>query len=141
MKIAFSSSGNNLESQLDPRFGRCPKFLIVDLDTMDIDVYENENSAMGGGAGIQTAQFIASKGVDAVITGRCGPNAVQMLNAAGVKLYSGQTGTIRDLIDRFLNGKMTAATQPNAPAHAGIGGKGMGGGRGSGDGRRMGGRA
>ena len=59
MKIAFSSSGTDLQSQLDPRFGRCPMFLIVDLDTMDIEIFENENAALGGGAGIQTAQFIA----------------------------------------------------------------------------------
>ena len=139
MKIAVSSSGKNLEAQLDPRFGRCDYFLIVDTDNMDFEVFPNGNAMLAGGAGIQAAQFVASKGAQALITGRCGPNAVQMLTAAGIKLYAGQDGRIRDVVERFRQGQMTPATEANAPSHAGTGGmggsRGMGGGRGMGMGR------
>ena len=71
MKIAVSSSGKGLDSQIDSRFGRCAYFLIVETDDMSFEVFDNESSALGGGAGIQSAQFVASKGVKAVITGNC----------------------------------------------------------------------
>jgi predicted Fe-Mo cluster-binding NifX family protein len=140
MKIAVSSSGQDLNAQLDPRFGRCSYFLIIDTDDMSFEVFANENAALGGGAGIQSAQFVASKGVKAVITGNCGPNAMQVFSAAEVQVYVGQTGTIKDVIERYKNGELTAATQANAPLHSGTGGRGMGRGRGMGAGGGRGGR-
>ncbi len=138
MKIAVSSAGKDLDAALDPRFGRCQWFVIVNVENMDFQTLENENATLGGGAGIQAAQFVASKGAKAVITGHCGPNAVQTLNAAGVKLYTGQSGKIRDLLKKYNQGEMTPSTEANAPHHAGTGGKGMGTGRGMGGGRGRG---
>ena len=132
MKVAISANGNDLDSQIDPRFGRCANFLIVETDDMRFEAFENENIALGGGAGIQSAQFIASKGVESLITGRCGPNAVQALMGAGIKLYVGQEGPVRDVVERFNKGEITPTTEANAPSHAGMGG--MGGGRGMGRG-------
>ncbi len=140
MKIAISSSGQDLAAQLDPRFGRCRYFLIIETDDMRFEVFDNENAALGGGAGIQAAQFIAAKGAKAVITGRCGPNAMQTLSAAGIQVYVGQTGTVQSLVEKFKNGQLTPTTEANASAHAGMGGKGMGRGQGMGRGRSMGGR-
>lgn len=146
MKIAISSSGQDLEAQLDPRFGRCRHFLIVDTDTMGFEVLDNENGALGGGAGIQSAQFVVSKGVKAVITGNCGPNAMQVISAAGVSVYTGQSGKVKDIVEAFKKRRLTAGTEPNVSAHAGMGGlgagrgKGLGRGRGAGAGRGMGGR-
>ena len=140
MKIAISSSGQDLAAQLDPRFGRCRYFLIIETDTMGFEVFDNENAALGGGAGIQSAQFIAAKGAKAVITGHCGPNAIQALSAAGVGVYLVQTGTVQRLVDKFKNGRLSPTTKANASAHAGTGGKGMGPGQGTGRGRGMGGR-
>ena len=87
MKVAISSSGRDLNAQLDPRFGRCSYFLIIDTQDMSFEVFENENAALGGGAGIQAAQFVASKGAKAVLTGNCGPNVMQTFSAAGVQVY------------------------------------------------------
>ncbi len=78
MKIAVSSTGKDLSSQIDPRFGRCPFFIIVDTKDMSFEVYNNENGTLTSGAGIQAAGFIASKGADAVLTGNCGPNAMSI---------------------------------------------------------------
>jgi len=75
-----------------------------------------------------------------VITGHCGPNAMQALSAAGVQVYVGQAGTVQGLVDKFNNGQLSPTTEANASAHAGTGGKGMGPGQGMGRGRGMGGR-
>jgi len=73
MKIAVSSTGQDLKSQVDPRFGRAPFFIVLDPDTMESEVLENPNVAAMGGAGIQTAQLIANKGIELVLTGSCAP--------------------------------------------------------------------
>ena len=84
MKIAISSSGKTLDSALDPRFGRCACFLIVDPEDMSFEAFDNQSAALTGGAGIQAAQFLSDQNVSAVITGHVGPNAVQALSAAGI---------------------------------------------------------
>ena len=139
MKIAVSSSGKDLAAQLDPRFGRCRYFLIIETDDLSFEVFENENAALGGGAGIQSAQFVASKGAQAVITGNCGPNALQTFTAAGVQVYVGQAGTIKDIVNMYKNGELTPTTEANVPLHDGAGGMGMGRGKGMGRGRGGGG--
>ncbi len=139
MKIAVSSSGNDLDSQVDPRFGRCAYFVIVETDDMGFEAFENGSIAMGGGAGIQAAQFVASKGAKAVITGNVGPNAVQTLSAAGVETFVGQSGTVREAMERYTKGKINSTSTPNVADHYGMGsGAGMGRGMGMGGGRGMG---
>jgi predicted Fe-Mo cluster-binding NifX family protein len=139
MRIAITSVGKELDSNLDPRFGRCSYFLVIETDDLSFEVFENENAALGGGAGIQSAQFVASKGAQAVITGNCGPNALQTFTAAGVQVYVGQAGPIKDIVNKYKNGELTPTTEANAPLHAGAGGMGMGRGKGMGRGREMGG--
>jgi len=135
MKVAVSSTGRDLDSAIDPRFGRCAYFLIVGTDDMSFEVFDNESISLGGGAGIQSAQFIASKGASAVLTGNCGPNAMSTLAAAGVKVFTGQAGTVREAVERFRTGKLSAASEANVDAHHGMGGgRGMGGGMGGGRG-------
>ena len=120
MKIAVSSSGKGLDSQIDPRFGRCAYFIICDTDDMSFENFDNENVALGGGAGIQSAQFVASKGAEAVITGNCGPNAVNTLKAAGVKLFVGQSGTVKECIERFIQNELKPTQEANVSDHFGM---------------------
>lgn len=136
MKIAVSSTGENLNSPLDPRFGRCSYFLVINPDDMSFEVVKNDSAILGGGAGIQAAQTLASKGVHAVLTGNCGPKAVQTLSAAGIELYMGQTGTVKEVVERFRNENITPTSDPNVSSHFGMGD----GGDGFGPGRSMGGR-
>lgn len=151
MKVAVSSSGKNLDSQIDPRFGRCAYFMIVETDDMNFEVFDNENIALSGGAGIQSAQFVASKGIQAVITGNCGPNAVRTLSAAGIKLFVDQSGTVKEAIERYKNRELRSTVEPSVSDHYGMGatgpvrdlqgqgfGRGMGRGMGTGRGRGMG---
>jgi predicted Fe-Mo cluster-binding NifX family protein len=145
MKIAVSSSGNDLNSQVDPRFGRCAYFVIVDTNDMSFEAFNNESIALGGGAGIQAAQFVASKGAQAVVTGNVGPNAVQTLSAAGVEVFMGQSGTVREVMENYTRGKIRSTSTHNVADHYGMGsgagmGRGMGMGRGGGMGRGAAGR-
>ncbi len=131
MKIAMSATAASLDAEIDPRFGRCQYFLIVDPETMQFEALENSSAMAGGGAGISTAQNIAGKGVEAVLTGNCGPNAYQVLSAAGIKVVTGVSGKIQDAIEKYKLGKLIASSQPNVSGHFGMGG-GMGRGRGMG---------
>jgi len=144
MKIAVSSNGKDLDSQIDPRFGRCAYFIIAETDDMSFEAFDNESIALGGGAGIQSAQFVASKGAVVVITGNCGPNAVKALSAARVEIYLGQSGTVRESIEKYMKGNMKSTSKPNVADHYGMGGgagmgRGMGRGMGKGGGMGMGG--
>jgi predicted Fe-Mo cluster-binding NifX family protein len=138
MKIAVSSSGKSLDSHIDPRFGRCAYFVIVETDDMRFEVFVNKSITLGGGAGIQAAQFVASKGAKAIITGNVGPNAVQTLSASHVKIFAGQSGTIREAIERYTRGDIKPIRAPNVADHYSMGGGG-GMGRGMGRGGGMGG--
>jgi predicted Fe-Mo cluster-binding NifX family protein len=136
MKIAMSSMGTDLDAQIDPRFGRCAYFVIVDTDDMSFEVFDNESIALGGGAGIQSAQFVASKGAKVIITGNVGPNAVSTLSAAGVEVITGQTGTVRKATEDYKMGKLAGSKEADASNKFGMGGgAGMGRGMGRGTGR------
>ncbi|MBN1367468.1 MAG: NifB/NifX family molybdenum-iron cluster-binding protein [Dehalococcoidales bacterium] len=135
MKIAFSSSGKTLNSLIDPRFGRCQYFIIVNSDTMDFEVLDNAAGTGAGGAGIETAQKIAPKGVEAIITGNCGPNAFAVLSAAGIKVITGVIGKISDAIEDYKSGKLQASSQANVGGHFGMGHSGIGRGMGHSQGR------
>lgn len=131
MKIAVSATGPSLDAQVDPRFGRCQYFIIVDLDTTEFESIENSSAMASGGAGIAAAQMIAGKGVEAILTGNCGPNAYQVLSPAGIKVITGVSGMVRDAVQDYKEGKLQASSQPNVDTHAGMGrGRGKGRGRG-----------
>ena len=135
MKIAVSATGSSLDVEVDPRFGRCQCFIIVEPETMAFEAVENSSSMAGGGAGISAAQMVASKGAQVVLTGNCGPNAHQTLSAAGIQIITGVSGKIRDAVEGYKSGQFQAVSQPNVAAHSGMGGsmrRGMGIGRGKG---------
>jgi predicted Fe-Mo cluster-binding NifX family protein len=121
MKIAVSASGQNLDAQVDPRFGRCGYFIIVDNDTMRFESIPNPGASAGGGAGIQAGQLVANKGVQVVITGNCGPNAFQTLEAAGLKVITGASGTVKEAIEKYKQNALTEAKKPTVPPHSGMG--------------------
>ena len=120
MKIAITASSPNLEADIDPRFGRCQYFIIIDPETMQFESLENTGPAAGSGAGVSTAQVIISKGVDAMLTGNCGPNAHQALSAAGIKVITGVSGKVTEAAKDYKSGKLQAADQPNVSAHSGM---------------------
>jgi predicted Fe-Mo cluster-binding NifX family protein len=131
MKICVSAASNRMDSPIDPRFGRCPYFVIVDSENMQFEVIQNMASGATGGAGIQAAQTIAGKGVKVLITGNVGPNAFQALSAAGIKIVTGASGTVREVVERYKRGELSETGAPTVKGHFGMGvGRGRGRGRG-----------
>jgi len=121
MQIAVTAKDNNLESEVDPRFGRCRAFLIVDTETMSFESISNESAMASGGAGIQAAQTVAKTGVKIVITGNMGPNAFETLSAAGIQVFTGADGTVKEAIEKYKKGELNKAESPNVGSHSGMG--------------------
>jgi predicted Fe-Mo cluster-binding NifX family protein len=127
LKICVSATTNTLDAQLDPRFGRCPFLVIVDSETMRFETFPNAASDAGGGAGIQAAQTIASKGAKVLITGNVGPNAFQALSAAGIKIVTGASGTVKEVVEKYKRGELSETGAPTVRGHFGMGvGRGSG---------------
>ena len=141
MKICVTSTGPSLDAPVDPRFGRCQYFVIVDTETMEYEAMPNPSIGASGGAGIQAAQTVAGKGVGVVVTGNLGPNATQTLTASGIQMVTGASGTVRDAIEQYKSGGLSQTTSPTVPEYSGLGGAGVGAGAGAGmgGGRGMGG--
>ena len=131
MKIAVSSQGETLDAPASPVFGRCPTYVLVDSETMEFEALPNPAMSQGGGAGIQAAQFVVNQGVGAVLSGNLGPNAFDVLQAAGVPGYLVSGGTVRQAVEAYKAGQLQPMGGPNVRAHSGMrgGGRGMGGGR------------
>jgi predicted Fe-Mo cluster-binding NifX family protein len=127
MRICVSSAANSLDAPVDPRFGRCPYFIIVDSETMHFEAVPNVSSGAMGGAGIQAAQTIASKGAKVLITGNVGPNAFQALSAAGIQIITGAYGTVREVVEKYKRGELKETSSPTVGGHFRMGvGRGRG---------------
>ena len=100
MKIAISSKGTDLESEVDQKFGRCSYFLIVNPDDMTFEAFKNE-SVPPPCTGITSAQFVASKGANVIITGKAGPEAEQTAKELGLDMITGISGSIREAVERY----------------------------------------
>jgi len=136
LKIAVSATSGNLDAQIDPRFGRCPYFVIVDPETMKFETVQNVSQSAPSGAGIQAAQIVANTGAEVVLTGNVGPNAFQALSSFGIKIITGVLGTVREAVEKFKSGQLKGTSAPTTPMGFGAGGgSGMGGGMGRGGGR------
>ncbi|MCD6336516.1 MAG: NifB/NifX family molybdenum-iron cluster-binding protein, partial [Candidatus Latescibacteria bacterium] len=145
MKIAVTCTAPDLEAPVDPRFGRSQYILIVDPVTLAFEVIQNPNVMVMSGAGIQSAQLIASHGAEVVLSGNYGPNAAQTLHAIGIQMIAGVTGTVRETVEQFKRGELQPVSQATVPPYFGLGGApdrgsaDMGGGMGMGSGMGRGG--
>ncbi len=120
--ICVSATANNLDAELDPRFGRCAYFIIVNPETMQFTAISNLSNGSMGGAGIQAAQTIVSHGAKTVITGNVGPNAFTALSAAGIAIITGASGTVRQVIEKYKKGEYKQTAAPTVGNHFGNGG-------------------
>jgi predicted Fe-Mo cluster-binding NifX family protein len=144
MKIAVSAAGLDLDAQIDQRFGRCDYFLIIDTDTMETQGFPNEHNSQTSGAGVQAAGFVIDKGARAVLTGSCGPKAMDVFNAQNIPVYTGHAGNVRQAVEAFKTGAPdksgSSTTDRNTPdPSSGTGPVGGGRGVGGGGGQGMGG--
>lgn len=105
-KIAVTASGRTPSVPMDSRFGRSPFFIIYDLESNAWKCLENNSINSSSGAGIATAQMLAQEGVNAVITGEVGPNAMQALKAADIDVLYMSSGTVEQAIQRYKSGAL-----------------------------------
>jgi len=117
MKICVTAQGNTVESQLDPRFGRCAYFCIADTETGDTEFIQNNPG--GGGAGVAAGQLMINKDIKALITGNLGPNATQVLGATDIALYRGVMKSVAENIAEFKNNSLSSINDIG-PSHAGL---------------------
>lgn len=118
MKIAISSSGQDVTASLDPRFGRATGFVIVDSETGETSYELNEqNLNAAQGAGIQAAQTVAATGAQAVITGHCGPKAFRILSASKIAVYNTTAATVQEALDLLKIGQLTQSESADVEGH------------------------
>lgn len=116
MKVAVCSQGMSLDSMTDSRLGRCACFVLIDPATGHHEGVVNPWAQAGGGAGTRTAQFLAGQGVEVVLAGNVGPNAIRALDAAKVQVYVGISGTVADAVSQYRAGELALADGPTAGA-------------------------
>lgn len=106
MKVAVTSTGKDLDSMIDERFGRTSYFIMANTDSNEFEVFENENLNSAHGTGVQVAQFVAGKGIQALITGNIGPNAIKVLKESGIDVFRANSMTVRQALKSFSEGKL-----------------------------------
>ena len=118
MKIVITAQGTEMSSQIDSRFGRAQYFLLFDsnLDELTACV-RNEQVNAAQGAGVQAAQNVLSLGAEALITGNIGPKAFAALQAGGVVICIGASGTVSEALEQFKAGELEAVAQANVKGH------------------------
>ncbi|MGI6210047.1 MAG: NifB/NifX family molybdenum-iron cluster-binding protein [Anaerolineae bacterium] len=124
MKVVVTAQGTELDSQTSPIFGRCPAFVFVDTESMEAEGIANASVALGGGAGIQAAQWVIDQGAEAVLSHNVGPNAFAVLSQAGVQVHRIQGGTVREAVEAFKAGKLSTVPGANVASHTGMGRRG-----------------
>jgi len=120
MKIAVTAQGPDLDSAVDPRFGRAKYFLVVETDSGEATAHSNEQNLNAlQGAGVQAGRTVTGLGVSAVVTGNVGPKAFTTLRAGNVAVYTGAGGSVREAVEQFKAGSLKAADGANVEGHWG----------------------
>jgi len=109
MKIAISSEGTDLKAQVGHRFGISPYLIIADLGTGNFEAVPNPGSLGQHGTGVQTIVLIISKDVKAALTGYCSPAARRHLEANGIEIFTGLSGTVEEVLESYKTGEIQKA--------------------------------
>lgn len=118
MRVAVTSQGADMASQVDPRFGRASFFIVVDTETGAAVAHDNQqNLNAAQGAGIQAAQNVVELEVGAVVTGNVGPKAFSVLQAGDIKIYIGATGSVANAMEQLKADRLECVTEANVEGH------------------------
>ncbi|WP_048601828.1 NifB/NifX family molybdenum-iron cluster-binding protein [Rubeoparvulum massiliense] len=130
MRVAISVTSQELDPQLDERFGRCPFFQIIDEETKQASWIPNQGIESNGGAGIAAAQQILNEKIDVLITGKLGPHAWDLLSKSGIQLFEASTASVSTILATYHQGRLESITSAKKGGNHGHGhgnGAGQGG--------------
>lgn len=108
MRVCFTSEGNGVDATMDEHFGRCPYFVVVDTETDEVESHVNEGPKSEHGAGIAAAQQVGDLKVDALVTGRLGPNAKKIIQETDLKVYKKGADSVKENIEMLKKGQLSS---------------------------------
>jgi predicted Fe-Mo cluster-binding NifX family protein len=123
MKIIITAVSDQIDQPFNPRFGRAEYFILIESGTKKWEAFSNPALNARGGAGPQAVQYITSHKPDVIISGRFGPNAFSALEAAGINAYIASAGTVREVLEQFIDGQLILAGEATSPGMHGGGRK------------------
>lgn len=119
MKLAIPAESKALESNVCQSFGRTYYYVVVDSETQEYEVIDNQAASSESGAGIKAAQAVVDSGAEVVITFHCGENAADVLKAADIKIMKAVPGTVLEMVQKYKAGELNELTQINPGHHGG----------------------
>ena len=111
IRVAISSEDNRgLDSVVSPHFGRCPYFILVDVEGRDVcEVNSVENPYFGDHQPGQVPAFIHDQNANVMLAGGMGGRAIQFFQQFGIQAATGASGTVRMALERYLGGELAEA--------------------------------
>jgi predicted Fe-Mo cluster-binding NifX family protein len=120
--IALTAAGPSLHAEVEPRFGRAPYVLFVDLGSPEWEAVKNPALNASGGAGIQLAELLCERRVTHVVSGEFGPKAHRALKEAGIAMHRCENGTSAERAIQLLReGSLPVAGAPDGRGWRGWG--------------------
>jgi len=118
MKIAIPAKDRQPSAAVDDRLGRAQWFVLYDTDTRTWDAIENAPTQQPlHGAGVQSGEALMRAGVTAVLAPHCGPNAFRVLQAGGISVFLGATGTVEETLAAYQAGSLLQAGAADVGGH------------------------
>ena len=118
MIVAIPASDQSIDTQMDLRFGRAKYFLIYDLTNDQFEFVTNEQNMMARqGAGVQSAQTVANKNVQAVVASNVGPKAFGVLSSAKISIFTSKQRSLKEIIEDLKSEKLIKMTNANVEGH------------------------
>lgn len=118
MKVMVTAQHGAWNAPVDGRFGRAHTFVLVDTVSRELTIVPNTQALDAvQGAGVQAAALVCRAGVEAVITGHCGPKAFAALTAGGVKVFTGAQGTVADAVASLEAGSLQQTERADVAGH------------------------
>lgn len=100
MRIAITSTGNSMDSTIDPRFGRCSFFAIYDTVRQTTEFIVNPGKNAKEGAGPAAVQFVADYRISKIVSGEFGVKIKPLLDKLNIEMITHKEcgKTIADVI-------------------------------------------
>ena len=120
MRVAITSKGKTIDSEIESRFSRSPFFVIVNTETGHLKAFENPGASAMDAACVGAVKFLVDRAVKAVITGNVGHNAFVTIQDTPIRIYLGATGTVREALENFKKRKLSRAKEPSVGFKEGL---------------------